>query len=177
MPPGRTSAPRYSQLSYISGITADGFSWPTMAASIGRTWPLLVTMSAAPATPGVFAGMSSTRSATPASRASSVVPAASSRAAAYRVAAARACTCAPASAASTGVTAYAPVAASVSTTRPARSSSQRSMAAVISRTSRRPSRPGSPDRTVADETGLAMDPQALPAGSAAPAAARITETT
>ena len=73
-----TSVPRYSQLSYISGITADGFSWPTMAASMGRTWPLLVTMSAAPATPGVFAGISSIRSATPASRASSAVPAASS---------------------------------------------------------------------------------------------------
>ena len=126
----------------MSGTTADGFMRLTVSASIGRTWPLFVMMSAAPTIDGSLAGTISTRSATPASRASPTVSSRISSSEAYTFPAATAQTSAPASAAITGVTTYAPLAASVSTVNPVRSSSQRVTASRISRTSRLGSSPG-----------------------------------
>ena len=156
-----TSVSRYSHASYMSGTTHVGFSCPTISASIGRTWPLLVTMSAAPITPGSFFSDSVILSATPAIRASSRVTRSSSRAVAYLVGAARACTVPPAMAARTGVTAYGPVAASVRMTNPVRSRRHRLMAAPISRARRRGSRPGSSVTLMRRSTSLCVAAQAF----------------
>src|SRR5215475_795464 len=103
--PASTSVLRYSHASYISGTTHVGLSCATIRASIGRTWPLLVTMSTLPTMAGSFFSASVILSATPAICASSRVIFRSSSAVAYLLGPARAYTVPPAIAASTGVTA------------------------------------------------------------------------